>query len=99
MMENCSYFEATGALERFKEPNIRFLNKQQEKTLWTSLADHLLKFELLPAVAFIFSRQRCDTNADILSHLDLTTQREKSYIHQFFTKCVRYVSARAAVRL
>ncbi|KAH1006374.1 hypothetical protein HUJ05_007115 [Dendroctonus ponderosae] len=83
------YFEATGALERFKEPNIRFLNKQQEKTLWTSLADHLLKFELLPVVAFIFSRQRCDTNADILSHLDLTTQREKSYIHQFFNKCVR----------
>lgn len=41
-------------------------------------------------VAFIFSRQKCDTNAEMLVNLDLTTEKEKSHIEQFFKKCVRY---------
>lgn len=51
--------------------------------------DHLKKFELLPAVTFIFSRQRCDNNAENLSNLNLTTQTEKSQIEMFFNKCVK----------
>ncbi|CAG9764055.1 unnamed protein product [Ceutorhynchus assimilis] len=86
---NEGYIKSKTALEPLKDQNIRFLNKQQEKTLWTSLVDHLRKFELLPVVAFIFSRQKCDTNSQILSNLDLTTQKEKSQIEQFFKKCIR----------
>ncbi|KAF7271600.1 hypothetical protein GWI33_015550 [Rhynchophorus ferrugineus] len=83
------YRRAKLALEPIKDKNIKYFNKQQEKTLWLSLIDHLRKSDLLPVVVFIFSRQKCDTNAEILSSLDLTTQKEKSLITMFFNKCIR----------
>lgn len=43
----------------------------------------LEKKELLPAVAFTFSRKRCDDNINLLSSLDLNSQSEKSEIHIF----------------
>ncbi|XP_066249016.1 superkiller complex protein 2 [Euwallacea similis] len=86
---NEGYIKAKTALEPLKDQNVRFLNKHQEKTLWTSLVDHLEKFELLPVVAFVFSRQKCDTYAEVLSNLNLTTQREKAHIELFFNKCIR----------
>ncbi|XP_050296280.1 helicase SKI2W [Anthonomus grandis grandis] len=82
------YHKAKAALEPLKDQNTKFMIKQ-EKTLWSSLVDHLQKFELLPVVAFIFSRQKCDNNADILTNLDLTSQQEKSQIVVFFNKCIR----------
>ncbi|XP_030766444.1 helicase SKI2W isoform X2 [Sitophilus oryzae] len=83
------YIKANTALECLKDKNIKFLNNKQEKTLWIALVDHLRKCDLLPVVAFIFSRQKCDTNAKILSSLDLTTEKEKHQIHVFFSKCIR----------
>lgn len=42
--------------------------------------------QLLPVVAFTFSRKRCDDNIDLLSSLDLNTAAEKSRIHLFMQK-------------
>ena len=42
----------------------------------------------LPVVAFTFSRNRCNDNADKLSNLDLTTAEEKHHIHIFMEKCI-----------
>ncbi|CAH1977541.1 unnamed protein product [Acanthoscelides obtectus] len=63
----------------------------QDKTLWTGLVSHLKKHDLLPVVAFTFSRQKCDNNGANLTNLDLTTQKEKSHISLFFNKCIRYL--------
>lgn len=43
----------------------------------------LQKKDKLPVVAFTFSRARCDSNADSLTTLDLTTSAEKHFIHTF----------------
>ncbi len=48
----------------------------------------LEKKNLLPMVAFTFSRNRCNGNADSLTSLDLTTTKEKSEIHVFFYKSI-----------
>ena len=39
-------------------------------------------------VAFTFSRARCDSNADSLTTLDLTSGTEKSEIHVFFQRSI-----------
>ncbi|KAJ8924217.1 hypothetical protein NQ315_007008 [Exocentrus adspersus] len=65
------------------------LSPAQEKNLWSGLIDHLKRHDLLPVVAFTFSRQKCDNNAINLKNLDLTTQKEKSHITMFFNKCIR----------
>lgn len=60
----------------------------QDKNVWLSLIHMLGKKSLLPVVAFTFSRNRCNDNADSLSSLDLTTTNEKSGIHVFFQKSI-----------
>ncbi len=60
----------------------------QDKNVWLSLIHMLGKRSLLPVVAFTFSRNRCNDNADSLSSLDLTTTNEKSGIHVFFQKSI-----------
>ena len=62
---------------------------QQEKNIWLTLIDHLKRKDKLPVVAFTLSRNRCDTNATMLTSLDLTTGAEKSAIHDFISKCVQ----------
>ena len=54
--------------------------------MWLSLVHMLQKKDKLPMVAFTFSRARCDSNADSLTTLDLTTGTEKSEIHVFFKR-------------
>ncbi|KAJ8934479.1 hypothetical protein NQ314_013354 [Rhamnusium bicolor] len=61
----------------------------QEKNLWSGLVDHLKRNDLLPVVAFTFSRQKCDNNAINLTNLDLTSEKEKGHISMFFNKCIR----------
>jgi antiviral helicase SKI2 len=61
--------------------------------VWISIIRKLEKGENdkdrgLPVVAFTFSRKRCNTNADKLSNLDLTTGKEKHEIHIFFEKSI-----------
>lgn len=62
---------------------------QQDKTLWTAFIDHLKKNDLLPVVAFTFSRQKCDNNAVSLRHLDLLNMTEKDHVKYFFNRCIR----------
>ena len=54
-----------------------------ERSQWGELIAHLKKQELLPMVAFCFSKKRCDALADSLSSFDMTTASEKSEIHVF----------------
>lgn len=60
----------------------------QDKSVWLSLIDVLRKKDNLPVVAFTFSRNRCDENANMLTTVDLTSSVEKSEIHVFFQKCI-----------
>uniref|UniRef100_A0A0N5AB10 Helicase SKI2W n=1 Tax=Syphacia muris TaxID=451379 RepID=A0A0N5AB10_9BILA len=59
-----------------------------DKNIYTNLIKYLSEKNLLPVVVFVFSRRRCDENALLLQSMDLTTAKEKSYIHRFFAKCV-----------
>jgi antiviral helicase SKI2 len=54
---------------------------QQEKTLWVHMVQNLRKKELLPACVFVFSKKRCEQNAESCSNLDFCTASEKSAIH------------------
>lgn len=64
-------------------------NPKAEKTLWTALIDHLKRNQLLPVVAFTFSRAKCDQNGYNLTSIDLTTEREKHRIYKFFDECIK----------
>jgi antiviral helicase SKI2 len=54
---------------------------QQDRNIWVHLVQHLRKAELLPACIFVFSKKRCEENAEALSNLDFCTAAEKSAIH------------------
>jgi len=56
---------------------------RSERSQWGQLVAHLKKYDLLPMVAFCFSKKRCDALADSLQSLDMTTAVEKSEIHIF----------------
>lgn len=58
----------------------------QDKTLWVHLVQHLKKEELLPCCIFVFSKKRCEENADALSTLDFCTAAEKSATHMILEK-------------
>lgn len=57
--------------------------------MWSALIDHLKRNNLLPVVAFTFSRAKCDQNAYELTNIDLTTETEKHKIYAFFEECVK----------
>jgi antiviral helicase SKI2 len=58
----------------------------QDKTIWVHLVAHLKKEELLPCCIFVFSKKRCEENADALSTLDFNTAAEKSATHMILEK-------------
>lgn len=60
-----------------------FRNINQERSLWTDVVYMLEKRALLPAVAFTFSKRKCDENADSLNNIDLNTASERSAVHIF----------------
>ena len=53
----------------------------QDRNIWVHLVQHLKKENLLPACIFVFSKKRCEENADALSNLDFCTASEKSATH------------------
>ncbi|EXJ82553.1 hypothetical protein A1O3_06366 [Capronia epimyces CBS 606.96] len=53
----------------------------QDRNLWVHLVQHLRKQNLLPACIFVFSKKRCEENAESLSNQDFCTATEKSAIH------------------
>eukprot|EP00731_Ephydatia_muelleri_P024167 Em0016g438a len=67
----------------------QYVNPKEEKNIWLSLVHMLEKKEKLPVVAFTFSRDRCNGNADALVSLDLTTSTEKHEIDSFFQKSIQ----------
>ncbi|KAK0425799.1 hypothetical protein QR680_009392 [Steinernema hermaphroditum] len=59
-----------------------------ERNLYTNVIRHFLQRDMLPMVAFVFSRQRCNDYATMLRSMDLTSRREKGEIHKFFSHCI-----------
>ncbi|PHH61332.1 hypothetical protein CDD81_466 [Ophiocordyceps australis] len=60
----------------------------QDKNLWVHLVQFLRKKTLLPACIFVFSKKRCEQNADALSNQDFCTASEKSRIHMVIEKSI-----------
>ncbi|KAI9820336.1 MAG: hypothetical protein M1827_005958 [Pycnora praestabilis] len=60
----------------------------QDRNIWVHLVQHLKKDDLLPACIFVFSKRRCEENADALSNLDYCTASEKSAIHMIIEKSI-----------
>lgn len=60
----------------------------QDRNVWVHLVQHLRKHELLPACIFVFSKKRCEENADALSNLDFCTASEKSAIHMSIERSI-----------
>uniref|UniRef100_A0A5S6R2P2 Uncharacterized protein n=1 Tax=Trichuris muris TaxID=70415 RepID=A0A5S6R2P2_TRIMR len=62
------------------------------KNRWLTLISYLEEKDLLPMVAFVFSRVNCDRNARMLMSMDLTSSSEKSKVHRFFEHCIARLS-------
>lgn len=60
----------------------------QDKNTWVHLVQFLKKETLLPACIFVFSKKRCEENADALSNQDFCTATEKSAIHMIIEKSI-----------
>ena len=60
----------------------------QDRNVWVHLVQHLRKHDLLPACIFVFSKKRCEQNADALSNLDFCTSSEKSAIHMTIERSI-----------
>ena len=60
----------------------------QDKNVWVHLVQHLKKHDLLPTCIFVFSKKRCEQNADALSNLDFCTANEKSRIHMIIERSI-----------
>lgn len=60
----------------------------QDRNVWVHLVQHLRKSALLPACIFVFSKKRCEQNADALSNLDYCTASEKSAVHMTIERSI-----------
>ncbi|KAL6797823.1 DSHCT domain-containing protein [Trichoderma sp. SZMC 28013] len=60
----------------------------QDKNIWVHMVQYLRKQTLLPACIFVFSKKRCEENADALSNQDFCTASEKSAIHMVIEKSI-----------
>lgn len=63
-----------------------FTSAAQDKNLWVHLVQFLKKSSLLPSCIFVFSKKRCEENADALTNQDFTTAQEKSHVHMIVEK-------------
>lgn len=63
-----------------------FTSAAQDKNLWVHLVQYLKKSSLLPACIFVFSKKRCEENANGLTNQDFCTAQEKSAIHMIIEK-------------
>ena len=71
---------STGTFTRSGRGGVR-TTPGQDRDIWVHLVGHLKKNQLLPAVIFVFSKKRCEEDADALSNIDYCNQTEKSAIH------------------
>ncbi|KAJ5787717.1 hypothetical protein N7457_002707 [Penicillium paradoxum] len=58
----------------------------QDRNTWVHLVSHLRQEDLLPGCVFVFSKKRCEENADSLSNQDFNNASEKSLTHMFIEK-------------
>ncbi|KAF2226282.1 NUC185 domain-containing protein [Elsinoe ampelina] len=58
----------------------------QDRTIWVQLVQHLRKEDLLPCCIFVFSKKRCEENAESLSNQDFCNASEKSATHMILEK-------------
>lgn len=65
-----------------------FSSVAQDKNLWVHLVQFLKNQSLLPACIFVFSKKRCEENADALSNQDFCNSQEKSHIHMIIQKSI-----------
>ncbi|KAK5086363.1 Antiviral helicase ski2 [Lithohypha guttulata] len=61
---------------------------EQDRTIWVNIVNHLKKQNLLPCCIFVFSKKRCEENAESLSNQDFCTAAEKSSIHMTIEKSI-----------
>ncbi|XP_055896682.1 SKI2 subunit of superkiller complex protein-like [Biomphalaria glabrata] len=79
---------ASKSSQSFGAKGTRSAPPNQEKNIWLSVIEMLKKKEILPAVAFTFSKKKIEEVSGNLNTVDLTTASEKSEIHVFFQKCI-----------
>lgn len=60
----------------------------QDRTIWVNVVAHLKKQNLLPCCIFVFSKKRCEENAESLSNQDFCTAAEKSAVHMTIEKSI-----------
>lgn len=60
----------------------------QDRNIWVHLVQFLKKHDLLPTCIFVFSKKRCEQNADALSNLDFCTASEKSAIYMTIERSI-----------
>lgn len=65
-----------------------FSSAAQDKNVWVHLVQFLKKKALLPACIFVFSKKRCEENADALSNQDFCNATEKSHIHMIIERSI-----------
>lgn len=65
----------------------------QDRNIWVHLVQHLKKHNLLPTCIFVFSKKRCEQNADALSNLDFCTASEKSAVHMTIERSIARLKA------
>jgi len=65
-----------------------FSSMAQDRNLWVHLVQFLKQKSLLPACIFVFSKKRCEENANALSNQDFCTAAEKSAIHMTIEKSI-----------
>ncbi|RMZ79548.1 hypothetical protein DV737_g3400, partial [Chaetothyriales sp. CBS 132003] len=53
----------------------------QDKNVWVHLTGYLKKENLLPCCIFVFSKKRCEENAESLNNQDFCNAVEKSIVH------------------
>lgn len=78
---------APGHMGRAGRPG-GYTSAAQDKNLWVHLVQFLKKGALLPACIFVFSKKRCEENADALSNQDFCTAQEKSAVHMLIEKSI-----------
>ncbi|KAK2741567.1 hypothetical protein FQN57_005550 [Myotisia sp. PD_48] len=62
------------------------ISAAQDRNVWVNLVQSLRRENLLPACIFVFSKKRCEENADSLSNQDFCTATDKSTIHMMIEK-------------
>lgn len=62
---------------------------KNDKNIYLNLINYMKCSDQLPMVVFVFSRKRCDENAQMLASMNLTTEVEKQHVRLFFSQCVQ----------